>query len=151
MEIDTLLAERDIYRNLSLFARAMDLRDWAALTAIMSEDIVADLGTGPLHGPDAVIANLRSFLDDCGPTQHLLGNVLIDINGDEATSQAYVNDMHVGSGDKADLTFRTLGDYHDRWIKRDGRWRMVQRTKHNHAIIGSIEVLGQGPASWRAQ
>ena len=31
---------------------------------------------------------MRSFLDDCGPTQHLLGNVMIEIDGDLARAAA---------------------------------------------------------------
>jgi hypothetical protein len=39
---------------------------------------------------------LRSYLDKCGHTQHLIGNVLIEIGGDTATSRAYVADTHLG-------------------------------------------------------
>lgn len=149
MTLDDLLAEREIYRGLVRFARAMDSRDWAALDEITTADMTADLGTGSLAGRAAMVANIRSFLDDCGPTQHLLGNVLIDVRGESATSRAYVSDMHLGTGARDHLTFSTLGDYHDEWRKLDGRWRMVHRTKHNRAHIGSIEVLGAGPAGWR--
>ena len=89
---------------------------------------------------------MRSFLDECGPTQHLLGNVLIDIKEDSASSSAYVSDMHVGVGDKKHLTFSTLGEYRDQWKKIDGIWLMSHRTKINRAHIGSIEVLGPGPS-----
>jgi hypothetical protein len=148
MTLDDLLAEREIYRALTLFARAMDARDWQALATITTEDITADIGTGPLAGRAALIADMRSFLDDCGPTQHLLGNVLIEVQGDRASSQAYVSDMHIGQGDKSHLTFSTLGDYRDQWKKVDGGWRMHHRTKLNRAHIGSLEVLGAGPAGW---
>lgn len=149
MTLNDLLAEREIYRALVRFSRAMDARDWRALEDITTDDMTADLGTGLLTGRSAMIENIRSFLDDCGPTQHLLGNVLIDVQGDTATSQAYVSDMHLGLDDKAHLTFSTLGDYHDQWRCVDGVWRMIHRTKHNRAHIGSIEVLGPGPAGWQ--
>lgn len=149
MSLDDLLAEREIYRAMVNFARAMDARDWAALDDITAEDMTAEIGTGPLQGRSAMVANMRSFLDDCGPTQHLLGNVLIEVRGDSASSRAYVSDMHIGMGDNSELTFSTLGDYHDEWKKVGGRWRMVHRTKLNRAHIGSIDVLGSGPAGWR--
>ena len=149
MSLDDLLAEREIYRALVNFARAMDARDWAALDEIAVEDMTAEIGTGPLQGRAAMVANMRAFLDDCGPTQHLLGNVLIEVRGDTASSRAYVSDMHIGMGDKSELTFSTLGDYHDEWRKVDGRWRMVHRTKLNRAHIGSFDALGPGPAGWR--
>ena len=146
MNLESLLAEREIGRALYAFARAMDERDWQAIGSVMAEDATADMGTGPLNGREEVIALMRSFLDDCGPTQHLLGNLVIDVTGDQATSRCYVTDMHKGMGDKGHLTFSTLGEYHDRWQKVDGGWRMVHRTKLNRAHIGSIEVLGPGPA-----
>lgn len=146
MDLETLLAEREIGRALYGFARAMDERDWTAITQIMTEEATAEMGTGPLADRGQVIALMRSFLDDCGPTQHLLGNLVIDVTGNQAVSRCYVSDMHKGTGDKDHLTFSTIGEYHDRWQKVDGRWRMVHRTKLNRAHIGSIEVLGSGPA-----
>ena len=142
MNLDDLLAEREIYRALVEFARAMDARDWEAIDSITVEDMTADLGMGEIQGRDAIVKFIRSFLDGCGPTQHLLGNVVIDVDGDSATSSAYVSDMHVGAGDKAELNFRTLGRYSDQWVRQDGRWLMCRRVKDNRATIGSIEVLG---------
>ncbi|MDH3336203.1 MAG: nuclear transport factor 2 family protein [Gammaproteobacteria bacterium] len=146
---EILSAEREIHRALIRVARAMDERDWQSLEAIMTEDMTADLGTGHIAGRAAVVVCLRSFLDDCGPTQHLLGNVLIDVTNDRAISKAYVSDLHLGCNEKSALTFKTLGDYHDQWQKRDGTWRMSHRTKINHGYVGSLEVLGSGPRGKR--
>lgn len=143
MNLDTLLAEREIYRAIVRMARAMDERNWAALDDILLSNITADLGMGQVSGRDNIVAFIRSFLDDCGPTQHLLGNVLIDVEGDTAKSRCYVSDMHKGQGEKSHLTFSTLGDYHDTWRKVDGHWRMSHRTKINRATLGDISVLGR--------
>jgi 3-phenylpropionate/cinnamic acid dioxygenase small subunit len=148
MSIEMLLAEREIHRALVRFARAMDERDWAALDPLLLEEATADLGTGPLRGRAEIVSQMRSFLDDCGPTQHLLGNLLVDVDGDSATSRVYVSDMHVGQGDEAQRTFSTLGDYHDRWRRQGGVWRIAHRTKLNRAMLGDIRVLGPGPPGW---
>lgn len=148
--LDTLLAERAIYRQLVQVARGMDARDWDGLLGLMTADVTADLGTGSLSGGAEIIALLRSFLDACGPTQHLLGNVLIDVDGDTAHSRAYVSDMHLGVGPREGLTFCTLGDYHDRWRREDGEWKLCHRSKLNRGHIGSFAVLGPGPDHWRA-
>jgi hypothetical protein len=144
MNIEDLLAEREIYRNLVQFAQAMDDRNWSLLNQITTEDIAADLGTGNLSGRAAMIALMRQFLDQCGTTQHLLGNVLIDVDGDTARSQAYVADMHLGGEGLDDITFRTLGRYLDKWCKVDGRWLMCERVKENRATVGSLAVFGFG-------
>jgi len=144
MNLETLFADREIQRSLSQFARAMDERDWECLATILTEDARAEMGAGPLAGRDAIIASIRRYLDVCGPTQHLLGNLLVEVDGDTARSRCYVSDMHLGAGPKAHLTFCTLGDYHDRWQKIDGRWRMVERRKHNRAHVGTLEVFEPG-------
>ena len=144
MDIADLLAEREIYRNLVQFAQAMDDRNWTLLDDVTTADIAADLGTGRLSGRADMVAVMRQFLDQCGTTQHMLGNVLIDINGDTARSQAYVADMHLGGDGNDDITFRTLGRYLDKWRKVDGRWLMCERVKENRATVGSLAVFGFG-------
>ena len=147
--LQMLLAEREIARALAGFARAMDERNWPGLADIMIADATADMGTGPVEGRDAVVAIMRSFLDECGPTQHLLGNIVIDVDGHEAASRCYVSDMHLGVADKTGKTFSTIGEYHDRWRRIDGKWWMVHRKKLSRALIGEIGVLGSGPSGWR--
>ncbi|WP_038170534.1 nuclear transport factor 2 family protein [Tomitella biformata] len=145
MTLDALLAEREISRAVTRFARAMDDRDWAVLHEILLPDATAELGTGTLHGPAEVVALIRSYLDNCGPTQHLLGNQLIEVDGDKAVSRTYVSDMHLGVGKREGLSFCTLGDYHDQWARVDGVWRMSHRAKNMGGSLGAIEVFG-GPS-----
>lgn len=139
-QTDRIRDEREIERALIAFARAMDYRDWDSMSEILSADVVGDFGTGPLQGSDTIIAMIRGFLDNCGPTQHLIGNVLVEVDGDRATSRAYVQDLHL-SRSNPELTFHTLGDYHDRWERRDGCWRLVERIKDNRATVGSLDVF----------
>lgn len=133
--------ERDIYRAIVRIARAMDERDWAVIENIAVPEATGDFGTGPLRSATEIIALLRNFLDDCGPTQHMIGNVLIEIDENTATSRAYVADMHLGAGDLAGQFFRTLGDYHDSWIRTSEGWRLTNRTKKHNGVLGNIAVL----------
>lgn len=145
MDIQTLLDERAIQHQLFAVARAMDDRDWGLLDQVMVEDATADLGLGPITGRANIVAFIRTFLDDCGPTQHMLGNIVIEIDGDNAKSFAYVDDRHAGAGDKKGMSFASVGDYSDTWRRVDGKWWLIHRLKRNHAHIGKIEVLGPGP------
>ena len=140
--LQTLLDERDIKRALYTAARAMDDHDWTAVAEVFADDATGDLGTGPLVGGAAIVALIRSYLDACGPTQHLLGNVIVDVEGDTAVSRAYVHDLHL-SVDGAER-FYTMGDYHDRWERRVGGWRIVGRTKVNRAHVGPLERVFGG-------
>jgi hypothetical protein len=144
-----LLAERDIARQLARIARAMDERAWQELDAIVDAQATADFGTGPVAGRAAIVALMRSFLDACGPTQHLLGNLTVEVSGDLAQSRCYVSDLHLGEGANAHLTFQTLGEYRDRWRQHSGAWWLTERIKVNRAHVGSFAVLGPGPPNWR--
>lgn len=147
MELDTLVAERDIARQIIRFGRAMDDRDWETLASLMFDDVTGEFGAGPLVGSAAIVGNIRTYLDACGPTQHLVGSILVDVDGDTATSRAYVRDMHLGRGAKAGLEFSTIGDYEDRWERdSDGAWRLRTRLKHNRGLLGTLDVFDFGSA-----
>lgn len=136
--LEELLAIRAIEQHIIGFARAMDDHDWETLRGIMADDVRAEMGEGPLEGPQAVIDLIRRYLERCGVTQHLIGNIVVSVSGASATSRAYVRDIHLPA-DNAPEPFYTLGDYHDRWELRDSAWRMVERIKHNRAHVGSVE------------
>lgn len=129
---------------MTLFARAMDDRDWAVLAEILDDDAEGDFGTGRVHGSAAIIELIRGFLDNCGPTQHLLGNVVIDVDGDTAVSRAYVRDVHLDWNADPSRRFYTLGDYQDTWHRRaDGTWCLTERIKANRAHIGSLDIFSR--------
>ncbi len=153
MNLKVLLAEREISRNIMAIASAMDGRDWPGLTGLLAEEITADFGAGEVSGAAHVVAYIRSFLDNCGATQHLIGNVVVDYQpaGEEegtapraepvARSRCYVCDTHLSRRDDSDLSFRTLGEYRDEWVCRDGRWLLARRDKNNRATVGSMAVF----------
>jgi 3-phenylpropionate/cinnamic acid dioxygenase small subunit len=141
MSLEDLIAERAIQRQLIKLARAMDNRDWDSAAAVMADDIQADFGTGPVQGRDQVIAFIRSCLDPCGTTQHLLGNILVDVTGETATSEAYVSDMHLSRQPDSDLSFFTLGNYSDKWQRAGDGWLLVERVKDNRETVGSMDVF----------
>ncbi|MDT5223643.1 MAG: hypothetical protein QOG19_1050 [Mycobacterium sp.] len=141
--LQLLCDERDVERALNLFARAMDDRDWSVMAEILAENAQGDFGAGPLEGSAAIIEVIRGYLDRCGPTQHLLGNVVIDVTGDIATSRAYIRDVHVNSTADPSTRFYTIGDYHDTWQRRVyGSWCLTKRIKTNRAHVGPLEIFG---------
>jgi SnoaL-like domain len=63
-------------------------------------------------------------------TSHQLANVLIDVQGDSATSESYVTACIRSGGH--DITVR--GRYSDRWSRRSGRWGIDER-RYRHDIV----------------
>ena len=135
--------ERAIQQGLFRYAACMDMRDWAGLDSVLAADATADFGIGPIAGRDEIVRFTRSFLDDCGPTQHLLGNIFIEVDGDRATSRAYVADLHLGTGTQSQTSYRTLGLYMDRWACTPDGWRITERIKDNRGHLGDMSVLGR--------
>ena len=61
---------------------------------------------------------------------HQLSNVLIELDGDQATSESYVHACLRAGG--SDIVVR--GRYSDRFSKRDGTWRIDER-RYAHDLI----------------
>lgn len=145
MDLNTLLDERAIYLQICALAEAMDQRDWAALDHILTGDADGDYGPNEKAvGRAGFVAMFSHFLGNCGPTQHLIGNVRIMLNGDTAESRSYIRDMHIGTGERAHLFLSTSGEYRDRWTRTPEGWRMTHRTKTSSIMLGTIEALGIG-------
>ena len=58
-------------------------------------------------------------------SQHEVSNILIEVDGDEATSEAYVTASMVIGG--SDALHVMKGRYRDTWSRRDGEWRIAER------------------------
>ena len=115
-----------IYR----YARSMDRLDrdlgysvfWPEATADYHEQMYQ--GTG--HGfVDMVMEAHLNFVSH----SHQFSNISITVDGDTATSETY-GDVTLRRIDEhgAPVDSRNLGRYVDRWEKRDGEWRIIERT-----------------------
>jgi len=95
-----------------------------------------------LNGRTAIVGSIRSFLGGCGPSQHLLGNYQISIDGDHAESSTKARVLHVGAGERADLTpYEAIGTYHDRHLRTADGWRIIHRHFEVDIAIGDINIL----------
>ncbi|MFI1462417.1 nuclear transport factor 2 family protein [Nocardia carnea] len=128
------------------YTYALDDRDWALLDEVFAPDAVVRYGAAEapaVRGRVATVAMIRSFLDRCGPSQHLLGNHVIDIDGDTASSICKARVLHIGAGENANITYECVGVYRDRLIRSAQGWRIVERTfvidielGDRHAVLG---------------
>ncbi|WP_150294158.1 nuclear transport factor 2 family protein [Sphingobium estronivorans] len=137
--------ERDIVRALSRFARILDNKQWDRLGEVFAQDIGFDYGTGQEErGMAALTHNMRRYLDKCGGTQHLIGSLLVDVEGDRATSRAYVQARHQRVDDAAGPIFDSNGEYIDQWERQPEGWRIVRRDVIWAAHAGDPGILHAG-------
>jgi len=59
------------------YAEALDTRRWELFEEVFTPDVVFDFEVWQVEGIEAAVAKIRTFLDGCGPTQHLQGNYRI--------------------------------------------------------------------------
>lgn len=140
-----LLTESAITRKLGEFARILDQKAWDRLGDVFAHDIAFDYGTGgDQHGMAALTANMRRFLDGCGPTQHLIGSIIIDVDGQQAVSRAYVQARHQRANDPLGAIIDSNGEYVDRWEERAEGWRIIRRDALWATHHGDMAILYAG-------
>lgn len=142
-----VLDEREIVRGLSRFARMIDGKQWDQIGDMFAQDVVFDYGSGQDEFGITALANtMRRFLDCCGGTQHMIGSIMVDIDGERATSRSYVQARHQRIDDATGPIFDSNGEYVDQWEKRLAGWRIVRRDAIWAAHSGDPAILQAGAA-----
>ena len=126
-DLRTML-DRDRIRDcLVRLARGEDRRDAAIISASLWPDSITDYGV--FKGSfDAYLAWVVPGADAITNTQHVLGQSFIDLDGDSAKVETQVISYHrvdMGEGERDTCIG---GRYLDRMEKRDGAWRIAERT-----------------------
>jgi SnoaL-like domain len=129
---------------LNRYATCLDSRDWCGLDEVFHPDATAQYGV-PVNGRPEIIESIRGFLGGCGPSQHLLGNYEIHIDGDRAEAVTKARVIHVGARARAGLTpYEAIGVYRDQLVRTSDGWRITHRHFDVHISLGDIEVLQPG-------
>ncbi|MGV0740602.1 nuclear transport factor 2 family protein [Mycobacterium syngnathidarum] len=141
-DLQTLANIDEINQTLSRLTRILDKRNWTDLHKVFAEDLTFDYGRGDRAGLEQMRVQLSEFLDNCGPTVHLAGSALIDVDGDTALSEVYVLARHQGAGERCNLFFDAAGSWIDRWERRKNGWRIVRREIALSVVQGDPMALG---------
>jgi 3-phenylpropionate/cinnamic acid dioxygenase small subunit len=121
-------------------AAAFDRREWD----VLDEVFTADASAYGAEGREAVVAVLRRHLGGCGPSQHLLGNHHVVVDGKRATSVCKARVFHVGAGDRSQLTYECFGNYRDDLVLTESGWRIARRDFEMTISLGDMSVLQPG-------
>lgn len=142
-------AERAVREGLAQFARVLDQKQWDCLGDVFAQEITFDYGMGERAGMPALIDNMRRFLDVCGPSQHLIGSISIEVapGGVSATSRAYVQARHQRTDDHGGAVFDSNGEYIDQWALLPEGWRIVRRDAIWQTHSGDAAIIWGDQAS----
>lgn len=115
-----------IMHVLGLYARGVDRCDLATLQSVWAQGATADFGSGPGDArawAEATVAALGGMLR----TQHLLGQMLIEVEGDTGTAETYCHAYHEVPGPDGPVEIVVGGRYLDRLVRTPQGWRIAHR------------------------
>jgi hypothetical protein len=128
--IETLLAKQSIYELACNYSRGLDRLDRELLRSVFFEDALCDYGfySGP---PAEFIDFAMQALGGHEANHHMVGNALIDVEGEEAFGEIYFQAYHKTRGESGFEDLIIAGRYIDRYEKRDGVWKIAYRSERN--------------------
>lgn len=123
------LVDRAAIADLILsFARCVDDSDHAQYTANFTEDGSLILPFAEVHGRDQILAMPDPPKN--WATHHLIGNILIDIDGDTARTRAYLTATHVFDAAQPSNNAQAGGWYTHELIRTSEGWRFRRVELH---------------------
>jgi len=126
---------------------AIDTHDWPALADVFMPDAVAELGSPPLHGLDAITARIRAALEPLDDSQHIVANhqVVIDDDASTATCRCYFHAQHVRHAAGGGPNLIVAGRYEDEMTRTPAGWRIAHRVLTTMWREGNIAVVAPPP------
>ena len=123
-----LLDKQDIYELSCKYMRGLDRLDEELLLSVFFEDGWCDYGFTE-GTPAEFIGYCIKALQGHEANQHMIGNVLIELEGDEAFGEVYFQAYHKVMGESGFEDITIAGRYLDRYEKRDGVWKFAYRSE----------------------
>lgn len=123
----------DVMQAVSSLGVLSDARDWDGLRALLADTVTLDY-TSLQGGEPAtlaaadIVAGWSSSFAPLQATQHLIGNHLVQIDGDQATCLAYFQATHVRPNLHGGPHWTLGGRYDVRLRRVDRRWRIAALT-----------------------
>lgn len=122
--LDRLEAVIEIQRLVADYCHGADKRDADRFLSVWHPDGVWDVGGPVFTGAEQIRQAVARQWEVFGQMHHWTTNLAVDVDGDVAHGTCDASALtHLTDG-----TWRlTAGSYHDRYERRDGRWRIAHR------------------------
>jgi hypothetical protein len=121
--------KQEIYELSCTYMRGQDRLDAKAHRSVFWDDAWCSYGIYE-GGPDGFVEFAQNALTPHASNHHMIGQVQIDVAGDEAFGEVYYQAFHrlVGEdGSRRDLI--VSGRYVDRYERRGGVWKIAYRSE----------------------
>jgi len=125
-EIDLLITEVNISKILFNYAKACDEKNWLLLDDVFHESAIAIYGDHQCTGLNEIKSFLSDSLSSIGDAQHLLTNIQIEVNEENASSTSYLAALQM-SNDINPMPSQVWGQYKDNLIRDNGVWKIIRK------------------------
>lgn len=126
-KVQRLLDESELRKLIQAWPRALDERDFDGLGALFTEDAVVEVWGEVRRGRQAIIdgpkRDLATFFE---ATFHHMGQIYIDIDGDEATILTYQVAYHLPKASEPMAHSDGGGNYHAVARRTEDGWRITR-------------------------
>ncbi len=117
--------------KISLYSIALDTKNFALLSEVLTVDVVADYGLPPpnalVHGLAENQKVLKAAIDHY-TTQETISTTVVDfIDENSPNSTAYLVANYFGKGNLTGQLLSVYGKYEDRWAFEGGSWKIKNR------------------------
>jgi hypothetical protein len=117
------------------------------LTEFYAPDATDDHGAVTLTGAAEIGHFMRTLLEWSEGHAHVLSNIHVGLDGDEATARSYVTAWHwfaanADAGPNRAADYVCVGQYHDRLRRLEDGWRVIDRrfatTAPGYVAVGAF-------------
>jgi hypothetical protein len=125
-EVRDLTARRDIYDAVCNYMRGQDRLMPALQRSAFHDDAYVDCGLFA-GDADGFVEFAQGFLGKLKQSQHVIGQVHIQVEGDVAHGEVYFFAQHRILEQGIEMDLFVAGRYIDRYEDRDGGWKIAKR------------------------
>ena len=115
-----------IRRLLALYAQLLDTGRYEEWGQLFTEDATFSVWGSTYRGRSQIVDEICGMQTD-PPGKHVVLQPVIDLD-DASHARAWTDLSAFACSPEGQFSIATAGRYHDRLVKRDGRWRIAQRT-----------------------
>jgi hypothetical protein len=140
------LQDREAIRGvLHRYSRIIDAWDIDALRGCFAEDVEAVYNYNEISGIEQLLDYFRSYrfapavgVESLSSTSHFIGNMEIDLAGDEARSETYLLALNIAGDGK----LHTRCNYYtDEWRRAEAGWLICRRHhKTNWVTVSDVRI-----------
>jgi hypothetical protein len=138
--------EAEIADLICSYAAGIDMRDWTLFRSCFTDEIETDFRTiGDMdlfRGPaDDWVKVVRGFIEGLDSSQHLMGNIAVEVDGDQAVARSYVQAQHMLATDLGEPQYILAGHYRHELVRTPQGWRSrkygltIQWTSGNRYLL----------------